>query len=128
MTIEVGWGEKFPQLETEPSLDRGTLVEMGRALRREFEAVLSEPLPAEMVALLRRLPELRRVNPPMRNYISQLPWHQRLLFKLLIEHSRLSRTEKRLPFRLWFLLVALRLHHSRVFMKTVSTVTRATIK
>jgi hypothetical protein len=97
-----------PPGEPEPTIDLKTLMGVGREMRRESEAVLSEPLPDDMAKLLRELPESLRVTPLMKSYESQLPWHQRLLFKLLIEHSRLFRTEKRLPFRLWFLLWMLR--------------------
>lgn len=38
-----------------------------------------------------------------------LPWDQRLAFRLLIQHSRLSRVEQRLSLRLLFLLFLLRL-------------------
>lgn len=45
----------------------------------------------------------------MKNHNLQLPWDQRLLFRQIIQHSRLSRVEQRLSLRLLFLLFLLRL-------------------
>lgn len=103
--------------EAEPMLDRSTLVEIGRVMRLELEDGLSKPLPSDMAELLRQLPGSLRVTPAMRNDNNHLPRHQRLLFGLLIQHSKLLRTQRRLPFRLWFLLWMLKRADKKVAMR-----------